>query len=109
MPAVLALGPVGLAQLLADGAGTIVVEDATVEAAHPDRAAGGRGDEDLVGVAQLLDGHVPNLAGQSELGAELDDGEARDAAENVAVWRYDDALGDAEDVVARPFRDVAGG
>ena len=92
-----------------DRTGAVVVHDAAVDAAGGHDAAGGRREEDLVGVAGLVRGDAADLARDAEFVAQLEHAAAGDALQHAGVGRDDGAVDHHEDIVAGALRDVAVG
>jgi hypothetical protein len=78
-----------------------------VEQRDRDDAAGGRGDEDLVGALEGVEGERGDANLDVEALRQLDGGAPGDAVQHARFGRHQAPAGDGEDVEARAFGDVA--
>src|SRR5512133_717842 len=99
---VLVLFPVEVGERPGDRADLSRRDQRAVDAGGGHDAARGRGDEHLVGAAQLGHAKIAGFRRYVELGAEIEHGAAGDARQHAESGRLHPPGFDGEDIEARP-------
>src|SRR5262245_22885470 len=98
--------PIGLVNSSGHGTDLPTADATTIDVRDRHDSACRRGDEDLVGCYKMSCRQHIGACRDAKLGADVENGLARDAHEH-ARWRSDDGTtGDREDIEARAFGDL---